>query len=202
MTLCPSINPDRSDVSVPELENKDTTESNTSASYLDLLLSIGNDGHLRTSFYDKRDYFNSLTLQTFRSWVATFHLHQPMVFLSHNSSDTPGLAPLMNVLFWARCNFPISFSGRDMSSLRKFYGRYGDLTKQYEVPLSQMLHGILEDNHIQWHPPLMRHYTNSDPLLIWTLLPNLTFYLLVWGVHRTFVTGAACQQRTLTPPST
>ena len=29
------------------------------------------------------------------------------------------------------------------SSLRKFYGRYGDLTKQYEVPLSLMLHGIL-----------------------------------------------------------
>ena len=33
----------------PELEIKETTESNTSASYLDLLLSIGMDGHLRTS---------------------------------------------------------------------------------------------------------------------------------------------------------
>ena len=32
------------------------------------------------------------------------------------------------------------------SSLRKFYGRYGDLTKQYEVPLSQMLHEILDDD--------------------------------------------------------
>ena len=31
-----------------ELEMKDTTESNTSASYLDLLLSIGRDGQLRT----------------------------------------------------------------------------------------------------------------------------------------------------------
>ena len=41
-----------------------------------------------------------------------------------------------------------------------------------------------------------------DPLLIWTLLPNLTFYLIVWGFHRTFATGAACQQRTLTPPDT
>ena len=54
-------------------------------------------------------------LQTFRSWVATSHLRPPMAFLSHNSSDTPGLAPLMNVLFWERCDFPISFSGRDMS---------------------------------------------------------------------------------------
>ena len=35
-------------------------------------------------------------LQTFRSWAATSHLRWPMAFLSHNSSDTPGLAPLMN----------------------------------------------------------------------------------------------------------
>ena len=35
------------------------------------------------------------------------------------------------------------------SSLRKFNGRYGDLTKQYEVPLSRMLHDILDDDHIQ-----------------------------------------------------
>ena len=88
------------------------------------------------------------------------------------------------------------------SSLRKFYGRYGDLTKQYEVPLSRMLHDILDDDHIQWHPPLIGHYTNFWPLLIWTLLPNLTFYLIVQGFHRTYATGAACQQRTLTPPDT
>ena len=35
------------------------------------------------------------------------------------------------------------------SSLRKFYGRYGDLTKRYEGPLSRMLHDILDDDHIQ-----------------------------------------------------
>ena len=52
------------------------------------------------------------------------------------------------------------------SSLRKFYGRYGDLTKQYEVPLSRMLHDILDDDHIHWHPPLIGHYTNFWPLLI------------------------------------
>ena len=54
------------------------------------------------------------------------------------------------------------------SSLRKFYCRYGDLTKQYEVPLSRILHDILDDNHIQWHPPLIRPYTTFWPLLIWT----------------------------------
>ena len=38
------------------------------------------------------------------------------------------------------------------SSLRKFYGRYEDLIKHYEVTLSQMLHDILGHDHIQWHP--------------------------------------------------
>ena len=41
-----------------ELEVNDTTESTTSASYLDLLLSIWRDGQLHTSIYDKRDDFN------------------------------------------------------------------------------------------------------------------------------------------------
>ena len=131
----------------PELEIKDTTESNTSASYLDLHLSIGRVAQLRIFLYDKRDNFNFQ---------------------------------------------------RD-SSFRKFYGRYGDLTKQYEAPLSRMWHGILDDQ-IQWHPTLKRHYINFWSLLIWTLFPNLTFYLIVQGFHGTYATGAACQQRTLTPP--
>ena len=49
------------------------------------------------------------------------------------------------------------------SSLMTVYGRYGDLTKHSEVPLSRMLHNILENDHIQWHSPLMRHYTNFWP---------------------------------------
>ena len=46
------------------------------------------------------------------------------------------------------------------SSLRKFYGRYGDLTKQYEAPLSRMLHDILDniygDLNKQYEVPLSR----------------------------------------------
>ena len=86
------------------------------------------------------------------------------------------------------------------SSLRKFYGRYGDLIKPYEVPLSRMLHDILDDDHLHWHPPLIRQFLTL--LLILTLLPNFTFYLIARGFHRTFAMGAACQQRTLTPPDT
>ena len=191
----------------PELEIKDTTESNTSASYLDLLLLIGRDGQLRTSLYDKRDDFN-------------FHITN-FPFLSCNIPSSPAYGVFISQLIrYARaCSSYECFILRAMrlsnkllgqgyvkerlkSSLRKFYGRYGDLTKQYEVPLSRMLHDILDDDHNQWHPPLIGHYTNFWPLLIWTLLPNLTFYQIVQGFHRTYATGAACQQRTLTPPDT
>ena len=58
-----------------ELKIKDTTESSTSASYIDLLLSIGRDGQLHTSIYDKRDDFN-------------FHITN-FPFLSSNIPSSP-----------------------------------------------------------------------------------------------------------------
>ena len=39
-----------------ELEIKDMPESNTSASYLDLIMLIRRDGQLHTSIYDKQCY--------------------------------------------------------------------------------------------------------------------------------------------------
>ena len=96
---------------------------------------------------------------------------------------------------------------RKKSSLRKFYGRYGDLIKHYKVPLSQMLHDILGHDHIHWHCQLIRHYTN-----LWTYYrsgPYYRFYYRFWryylipeGFHRAFAKGSASQQRTLTPPDT
>ena len=41
-----------------ELEKKDTTDTYTCASYLDLQLEIDSDGRLRTKHYDKREDFN------------------------------------------------------------------------------------------------------------------------------------------------
>ena len=97
-----------------ELEIKDTTESTTSASYLDLLLSIWRDGQLHTSIYDKRDDFN-------------FHITN-FPFLSSNIPSSPAygvfisqliryarLALRMNVLFWGPSDFPVSYSNRDTS---------------------------------------------------------------------------------------
>ena len=168
----------------PKLEIKDTTESNTSASYrCTWIYSCQSVGTVNFTL----PFTTSVTIlistsQTFRSWAATSHLRQSMAFLSHNSSDTPGPAPLMNILFWGRCDFPNKLLGhgyvkeeRLRSSLRKFYGRYGDLIKQYEVPLSWMLHGILDDDHLQWHPPLIRHYTNFDNITDLDLITKFDF---------------------------
>jgi hypothetical protein len=41
-----------------ELEIKDTTDTDTSASYIGLHLAINSEGRLRTKLYDKRDDFN------------------------------------------------------------------------------------------------------------------------------------------------
>ena len=138
-------------------EIKNTTESNTSASYFDLLLSIGRDGQLRTSLYDKRHAFN-------------FHITN-FPFLSSNIPSSPAYGVFISqliryararssyeffILRAARLSSKLLWQGcvreRLKSSLRKFYGRYGDFIKHYEVPLSQMLHDILGHCHLQWHP--------------------------------------------------
>ena len=137
-----------------ELEIKDTTESNTSASYLDLLLSIESDGQLRNSLYDKRDDFN-------------FHITN-FPFLSSNIPSSPAYGVFISKLIrYARACFSYEcfilraarllskllrqeyVMERLKSFLRKFYGRYGDLIKHYEVSLSQMLHDILGHDHLQ-----------------------------------------------------
>ena len=77
----------------PELKIKDTTESNKSASCRS---RVTNSCEL--PFATNVTISTSIS-QTFHSWVAIFHLRQPMVFLSHSSYGMTGLAPLMNVLF-------------------------------------------------------------------------------------------------------
>ena len=124
-----------------ELEIRDTTESNTSASYLDYSCRSRVTVSCALPFTTNVTISTSIS-QTFRSWVTIIHLRQPMVFLSHSSYGMPGLAPLMNVLRAARLSSKLFGQGYVMerlkSSLRKCYGRYGDLIKNYEVSLSQM----------------------------------------------------------------
>ena len=112
-----------------ELEIKDTTESTTSASYLDLLLSIGRDGQLHTFIYNKRDDFN-------------FHITN-FPFLSSNIPVSPAYGVLVIRYARACSSYECFILGarrlssnllkqeclmeRLKSSFRKFYDRYGDL---------------------------------------------------------------------------
>ena len=100
-----------------------------------------------------------------------------MAFLSHNSSDTTGFAPLMNVLFWGRYDFPKSFFGRDMSmnvSKEVLWLVRGSYQTIWGSPLPNVT------RHsggwpIEWHPPLMRHYTNFWPFTDLDLITKFDF---------------------------
>ena len=143
-------------VKIAQLHTQTTSHKRNSNCRLifDIDIYIGRDGQLRTSLYDKRDDFN-------------FHITN-FPFLSSNIPSSPAYGVFISQLIrYARaCSSYECFILRAMrlsnkllgqgyvkerlkSSLRKFYGRYGDLTKQYEVPLSRMLHDILDDDHIQ-----------------------------------------------------
>ncbi|KAK3101978.1 hypothetical protein FSP39_007794 [Pinctada imbricata] len=132
-----------------ELEVKETTETNNSASYLDIMLSYDTDGHMNTSLYDKRDDFN-FSITNFP-------------FLSSNIPSSPAYGVFISQLIrYARASTKYTdfvlrarrlsdkllsqgyVCDRLTSSLRKFYGRYGELVIHYDVPLSRMVDDILQ----------------------------------------------------------
>ena len=134
-----------------ELEIKDITDSTTSASYLDLLLSIGRDAQLHTSIYDKRDDFNfHITKVPFLS--SNIPSSPAYGELSLNVYDTPGLAPRMNVSFWGLGDFPVSYPNRDTSS--NAWNRHSG---------SVMVDIGILFNKIIWSLPLTNVEWYSDP---------------------------------------
>ena len=162
-----------------ELEIKDTTESTTSASYQDLLLSIGRHGQLHTSIYDKRDDFNS--------HITNFP------FLSSNIPSSPAYGVFISQLIrytracssyeWfilraRRLSSKLLKQGylveRLKSSFRTFYGRYGDLVEQYEVTLSRILNDILTLDQ-QWPP-----YISDFPPVSWPLYRTWPLPIYKW----------------------
>ncbi|KAK3089994.1 hypothetical protein FSP39_008300 [Pinctada imbricata] len=131
-----------------ELDVKETTETNNSASYLDIMFSYDTDGHMNTSLYDKRDDFN-FSITNFP-------------FLSSNIPSSPAYGVFISQLIrYARASTKYTdfvlrarrlsdkllsqgyVCDRLTSSLRKFYGRYGRLVIHYDVPLSRMVDDIL-----------------------------------------------------------
>ena len=129
--------------------------------------------------------------QIFRSWVARFHLRQPMVlFISQlirhaRACSSNGCF----ILRAARLSSKLLRQGyvveRLKSSLKKFYGRYGVLIKHYEVSLS---HGdmtfwdmTIYNDTLNWSDitPICECITEPALIPMLTLLPN------IGGFHRT-----------------
>ena len=130
-----------------ELEIKDTTKSNTSTSNLDLLLSIERDGQLPTSIYYKHDDFNFPIPNCPFLGSNIPALISGAVFISRfiryaRDCSSYGCFILRATRFSYKLPEQGYVKNRLKSSLKKFYGWYGDLIKEYEVPLSWMLSKI------------------------------------------------------------
>ena len=127
-----------------ELEIKDTTESNTSASYLDILLSIDSVTISCALPFTTNVTISTSILQTFRSWSSNISSSPAYgVFISQLIRYARACSSYeCYILRAARLSSKLIGQGYVMeclkSSLRKLYARYGDLIKHYEVSLSQI----------------------------------------------------------------
>ena len=132
----------------PELDIKDTTDSTTSSSYLDLLLSIDANKKLHTKLYDKRDDFD-------------FHIVN-FPFLDSNIPSSPAYGVYISQLIrYARaCTEYTDFVDRSKSltskllnqgyqsdrlkvAIKKFCGRYIDLFGTFSKSVSQFTNDLL-----------------------------------------------------------
>ena len=136
------------------------------------------------------------TSQVFRSWVAVFQPSPPIASLFRSLYDIPGLASRMDVLSWGRRDFQISFWNRDTS--RNAWNRlWGSFMVDTRISSNNMK--FPSHKWLLTFCELTIYNYNS----YWSyFVPNSTFYRILSGFHRTFATGVACRQGTLTPPDT
>ena len=139
-----------------QLEIKDTTDRDRSASYLDLHLKIDNEGRLRTQLYDKRDDFNFPIVN--------------VPFICSNILAAPAYGVYISKLirYSRACGSYQDFIDRGLllnqwllliklkSSLRTLYGRHHDLVDRYgmttdmfyltyTLPSLFLVHGLSPD---------------------------------------------------------
>jgi hypothetical protein len=131
-----------------ELEIKDTTDIDTSASYLDIHLEIDSEGRLRTKLYDKRDDLNFP--------IVNF----PFICSNIPAASAYGVYISQLIRYSRACGSYQDFLDRELlltrkllnqgfllvklkSSLRKLYGRHHDLVDRYGISVSQNDHGYV-----------------------------------------------------------
>ena len=126
-----------------ELEIKDTTNTDRSASYLDLHLDIDSEGRFRTQLYDKRDDFNFP--------IVNF----PFICSNIPAAPAYGVYISQMIRYSRACSSYQDFLDRGLLltrkllnqgfllvklklSLPKLYGRHHDLVDRYGISVSQM----------------------------------------------------------------
>jgi hypothetical protein len=152
-----------------ELEIRDTTDTDRSASYLDLYLEFS-EGRLRTKLYDKRDDFNF-----------------PIVNFPFICSNIPA-APAYEVYisqmirYSRACGSYQDFLGRGLlltrkllnqafllvklkSSLRTFYGRHRDLFDHYGISVSLVVNTSRSFPHSRLITGFVTRLTRRVPLV-------------------------------------
>ena len=96
-----------------ELKIKDTTESITSASFLDWLLSIERDSQLRTSLYEKR-YDCNLLISILPFQRSNILSSSTLAYFPQSTYAMLGFASLVNLLFWGWHDIHITLLCREM----------------------------------------------------------------------------------------
>ena len=127
-----------------ELEIKDTTECSTSASCLDVLLTLDTDGKITTQLYDKRDDFN-FSIVNFPYLCSNIPASPAYgVYISHLIRYARACSTYDQFLVRGNLltnklisqGFQLS---RSQATFRKFYDRYNDLICPYNLSLGHML---------------------------------------------------------------
>ena len=134
----------------PELEIKETTDTASSASFLDLYLEIDTNGQLSTRIYDKRD--------DFKFEIINF----PHMDSNIPSSPAYGVYISQLIRYARGCSKYSEFVKRHQiltkrllnqgfvrsrlgNTFKKFYGRYQDHVEKYSVSCSEMIKDGLDN---------------------------------------------------------
>jgi hypothetical protein len=130
-----------------ELEINCTTESDISASYLDILLNIDSNRRLTTTLYDKRDDFNFAIVNIPFLYSNTLLLPACGVYISQLIRYARACSAYENLsnrdqLLTKKLMLQVYDKFRLKSSFRKYYGPYNDFFCDYKLSLPHMLNDL------------------------------------------------------------
>ena len=128
----------------PELEIKETTESASSASYLDIFLEFDSNGHLSTRLYDKKDDFD-FTIINFPHLDSNIPLSpsygvyiSQLIRYARACTSYGDFVERHSCLSCKLVNQGYSRK-RLVSTFKRFFGRCHELIDKYDVSLRQMI---------------------------------------------------------------